>query len=278
MSHAKDRGFLWRISKDGRDSYLYGTIHVARFEWMFPGPRVKQAMMGSEVLALELDMMDPDIRQRMAQSMSTIARAFSHALPPALTARLRKQADASCLPYDSIAAYPGELQLISITLMKARMDGLESAYAIDAVLAGLGHAAKKQVISLETPESQLATLQQDDAHASMRYLETSLEEMESGKDREQLRHIARIWAESDDADLARYPEWCECMDTPEQRKFMHKLLEERNPVLAERIDAQHLSGKRVFAAVGSLHMFGDGGLPTLMSQRGYRVEQIRFPP
>lgn len=276
MSHAKDRGFLWRISKDGRDSYLYGTIHVARFEWMFPGPAVMQALSSSEVLALELDMMDPDIRQRMKQGMASLSPPSGKALPPALSARLRKQADASCTPYDSIAAYSGEMQLITITLMKARLDGLESAYAIDAILSGIGHGAHKEVISLETPEAQIATLQQDDAQAAIRYLQTSLEEMETGKDREQLRRIARIWDESDSAELARYEEWCDCIKTAEQRRFMHKLLDARNPALADKIDAQHRRGKTVFAAVGSLHMFGDVGLPALLARRGYRVELISF--
>lgn len=276
MSHAKDKGFLWRISKDGRDSYLYGTIHVARFEWMFPGPAVMQALSNSEVLALELDMMDADIRQRTTQGMAALSLPGGKTLPPALTARLRKQAEASCTPYDSISAYPGEMQLITITLMKARLDGLESAYAIDAVLSGIGHAAHKEVISLETPESQIATLKQDDAQAAIRYLQTSLEEMETGKDREQLRRIAKIWDESDSAELARYEEWCDCVNTPEQRRFMHKLLDERNPALADKIDAQHRSGNTVFAAVGSLHMFGETGLPALMEKRGYRVELIRF--
>lgn len=277
MSHAKDRGFLWRISKDGRDSYLYGTIHVAKFDWMFPGPTVMKALNDSDVLALELDMLDADIQQRMTQGMATLSPPGSKTLPPALAARLRKQADASCTPYDSIAAYPGEMQLITLTLMKAKLDGLESSYAIDAVLAGIGHVAQKQVISLESPEAQIAILQQDDDQASIRYLETSLDEMESGKDREQLRRIARIWAESDNAELARYEQWCDCVKTAEQRQFMHKLLDERNPALADKIDAQHRSGKNIFAAVGSLHMFGDTGLPALMAKRGYRVEQISFP-
>jgi len=32
----------------------------------------------------------------------------------------------------------------------------------------------------------------------------------------------------------------------------------------------------VFAAVGSLHMIGTRGLPGLLRERGYVVEQVRF--
>ena len=274
MQHARDRGFLWRISKDGHDSWLYGTIHVARFDWMFPGPQVMQAVQGSSVLALELDMLDPDIRQRMASGMR--AASSPPPLPSELVRRLRKQAQASCLPYEAIAHYPAEIQITTLTLMKARLDGLEAAYAIDAVLAGMGHGAQKPVVSLETPESQLATLKVDDPQELLQLMDESLVEMERGKDRKQLRHIAQVWASSDYAELARYEEWCECMESPTQRRFMHKLLDERNPALAERIDALHQQGGQVFAAVGSLHMFGDSALPRLLEQRGYRVERIDF--
>ncbi|MEW5903635.1 MAG: TraB/GumN family protein [Pseudomonadota bacterium] len=275
MQHARDRGFLWRISKDGRDSWLYGTIHVAKFDWMFPGPQVMQAVQDSGVLALELDMLDPDIRQRMAAGMRAVDAA--PALPPELVRRLREQAQATCLPYEAIARYPAEIQLTTLTLMKARLDGLEAAYAVDAVLAGMGHGAQKQVVSLETPESQFATLKIDDPQELLQLMDESLAEMEHGKDRKQLRHIAQVWASSDYDELARYEEWCECMESPTQRRFMHKLLDERNPALAERIDALHQQGNQVFAAVGSLHMFGERALPRLLEQRGYRVERIDFP-
>lgn len=274
MQQARDRGFLWRIRKDGHDSWLYGTIHVAKFDWMFPGPQVMQAVQGSQVIALELDMLDPDIRQRMARSLNGLSA--TPALPAALVKRLLRQAQASCLSYDAIARYPAEMQITTLTLMKARLDGLEAAYAIDAVLAGMGHGAQKQVVSLETPESQLATLKVDDPHEMQKLVDESLGEMERGQDRKQLRHIAQVWASSDYAELARYEEWCECMESPTQRRFMHKLLDERNPALAERIDALHQQGSQVFAAVGSLHMFGDSALPRLLEQRGYRVERIDF--
>ena len=58
---------------------------------------------------------------------------------------------------------------------------------------------------------------------------------------------------------------------------MKRLLDDRNPTLADRIAALHAEGHAVFAAVGSLHMIGPAGLPTLLAQRGFSVEQVRFP-
>ena len=57
---------------------------------------------------------------------------------------------------------------------------------------------------------------------------------------------------------------------------MKRLLDDRNPALAERIDALHAGGAPVFAAVGSLHMTGPLGLPALLAQRGFTVERVEY--
>src|SRR5215469_9295861 len=57
---AQDRGFLWRISKRGHTSYLYGTMHIAKQGWMFPGRTVRAAFDASDLLAVEVDSLDPN--------------------------------------------------------------------------------------------------------------------------------------------------------------------------------------------------------------------------
>ena len=271
MRNARDHGFLWRIVKGGHTSYLYGTIHVAKFEWMFPGPDVMQALRATDTMALELDMLDPDIQGRMIHGMQAM---HSLAIPASLQQRMRRQAEALCIPYDNIARLTPEFQITTLTIMVGRWEGLDAAYAIDGVLAGIGHKAKKNMVSLETPEAQIQMLQMQSPQETAAFVDDGLDDLESGRARTTFRRIARVWAESDYEELAHYDEWCDCLNSEVERKEMKRLLDERNPNLAERIDALHASGKRVFAAVGSLHMFGPMGLPVLLAQRGYRVERV----
>src|SRR5687767_2783013 len=60
---ARDRGFLWRISKQGRSSYLFGTLHLGRMPWVFAGPRLREALANTDTLALEIDLTDPAVLQ-----------------------------------------------------------------------------------------------------------------------------------------------------------------------------------------------------------------------
>lgn len=273
MQTAKDHGFLWRLSKDGRTSYLYGTIHAARRDWMFPGPTVVESLRASDTLALELDVLDADIQKRLAAS---IGSRRGEPLPPALERRLDKRKDAECVDKKLWADFAPEFQVASLTVLAARRDGFDPAYAIDLVLASVARNLGKPVASLETPEQQMQALQMQSQQETTALVKDTLDDLDSDKARPLLRRMAKIWVEGDYAQLSRYPQWCDCVRTPAEKAAMKRLLDDRNPAIAAGIDALHASGKQVFAAVGSLHMVGPAGLPALMRQRGYKVEQGDF--
>ena len=273
MQTAKDHGFLWRLSKDGRTSYLYGTIHAARRDWMFPGPTVVESLRASDTLALELDVLDADIQKRLAAS---IGSSRGEALPPALARRLDNRKDAECVDKAVWAGFAPEFQVASLTVLAARRDGFDPAYAIDLVLASVARNLGKPVVSLETPEQQMQALQMQSQQETAALVKDTLDDLDSGKARPLLRRMAKVWVEGDYAQLTRYPQWCDCLRTKAEKAAMKRLLDDRNPAIAAGIDALHAGGKQVFAAVGSLHMVGPAGLPVLMRQLGYKVEQGDF--
>jgi uncharacterized protein YbaP (TraB family) len=272
LRNARDRGFLWRIVKDGRSSYLYGTVHVAKLDWVFPGPKTMQALNASDTVALELDLLDPALQRRMADA---IAARHEPALPAALTQRLQRQAQAECIAPEALAGLGPILQIATLSSLVGRRDGIDPAYGIDLFIASLAHTAKKNTVSLETPELQLETLTNDPDTPLAALVESGLDELESGRARPLLNRLVRIWADADDAELGRYESWCDCLKTDADRRAMRRMLDDRNPALAAGIDALHASGQQVFAAVGSLHMIGPKGLPALLAERGYRIERIK---
>ena len=273
MQGAQDHGFLWRMSKGGRTSYLYGTIHAARQEWMFPGPTIVEALRASDILALELDVLDPDIQKRL---LASIGSRRGDALPAPLAQRLDRKKAAECVDAASWSRFSAEFQIASLTMLAARRDGFDPSYAIDLVLAGLARNLDKPVASLETPEAQMQALQMPTRAETLAFVRDSLDELDSGRARPLLARMAKIWVDADYAQLSRYETWCRCLRTKSERAAMKRLLDERNPALADAIDKLHAGGQQVFAAIGSLHMTGPQGLPALMKQRGYKVEQGDF--
>ncbi len=273
MRAARDHGFLWRITQDRRSSYLYGTLHAAKLAWMYPGPRVTQALAATDTIALELDLLDPAVGQRLATLVSALPG--SELTEPARQ-RIARQTAAACLPPEALAALSPALQVMTLVTLAARRDGIDPAYGIDLFLAGWGHAASKKTVSLESPELQARLLHTEDARERLNAVETGLDELESGSARAQVVRIAQVWADADLATLMRYEDWCDCLKTKSDREAMVRMLDERNPGLADGIASLHASGRQVFAAVGSLHMIGPMGLPALLARRGYTVERVDF--
>jgi uncharacterized protein YbaP (TraB family) len=273
LREARDRGFLWRLTKDGRVSYLYGTLHVGRLEWAYPGPILAQAVKEVDTVALEMDVQDPGILRRMQVALAAAPR---HPLPAALQRRIAGQVARECLPEAVVNSLPPEFLVHLLDMLSGRRDGLQTDYGADVVLGGMARSLGKSLHSLESPELQVRLMLAHTPAESARQMASGLDNVEAGRSRAMLARIGSMWAEGRLDELQRYEDWCDCTRTAADRRFMARLLDERNPALARGIDALHGSGRRVFAAVGSLHMVGAQGLPGLMAQRGYRVERVGF--
>ncbi len=267
----RDRGLLWRITRDGRSSWLYGTLHVGKPAWRRFGPQVAAALKSSDVLALEIDPSDPALVQALADAQAPAL------LPDALQARLNQAYERACLAPESLATLHPVLQATTLTVLEARWLGMDPSFAQEQLLVAQAHAAGRRVVSLETAAQQLAALVPNDSSESLAVVDQSLTQLEDQSGRRVLGRMAQAWESGDLATLENFEAWCECAVTEAEKAFMRKLNDERNPPLADGIAAQHQLGRRVFAAVGALHMTGPQSLPRLLQQRGFTVQRVSFP-
>ncbi len=266
-AQARDRGALWRLERDGRVSWLYGTLHLGKLEWAVPGPQVTRALLAVDAVALEVDVSDPGLATQMKATTPP-------AVPAALQARLAKQAVAACVPVDALAGFPPLLQVLTLSGLDARWIGLDPAYGIEHVLGGFAKARKLPLIALETAAMQLQALVPTQPEEAEHALETSLSQLESGLSRRVMARLGQAWADGDLDTVASYEAWCECVTAEADRAALRRLNDERNPGMANRITALHGDGQRLFAAVGLLHMTGPQALPKLLAERGFQVERI----
>ncbi|NPC58771.1 TraB/GumN family protein [Caenimonas soli] len=271
---ARDRGMLWRVEKGGRSSWLYGTIHAARMEWLMPGPAVAGAIQASDVVAVEIDISDPDLPAVFAKSGG--AAISERLLDAPRRERIERLGRKACVPAGALQPLRPLMQVITLAMFDARWSGIHPEFAIDAVLVGLARAAGKRVVALETAEQQLAALMPASDAEELELVDGALADMEQGTGRTMMRQLTDVWANGDEPTLLRFPEWCECMRTPLERTFYRRLNDDRNAALADKLAALHDGGARVFAGVGLLHMTGAQALPALMRARGFNVQRIPF--
>lgn len=266
-----DRGLLWRIEKDGRVLHLYGTVHVGRPDWISPGPQVMAALAAADRVAFELDLLDPDVLQRLQRAAR--APAGQPRLPDALAERLAQQRSLACVG-SLLEGLRPELQVITLVSLSLRGDGLDPAWGIDGWLARLAHARRQTVLSLETPEQQVALLVAPRPAEVATVVRRGLDELEDPATRRVALRLAEHWAASDLAAIENFAQWCGCLESEAERQAHQAGVLARNPAMAERIATLHQRGARVFAAVGALHMTGPEGLPALLARRGFQVELL----
>jgi uncharacterized protein YbaP (TraB family) len=274
VKRSRDRGFLWKYAKNGNFGYLYGSLHLGRREWIVPGPKTMAALQSVGVLALELDILDPEVQHQLSDPGRFGIKKVT--LPPPLKLRMQTIARRVCAPVEVLDELHPVMQLITVTMYDARFSGLEMAYGSEMFLAGFSRGAKRHIQSLETAESQIHALLGGEPQDIIESVTNGLALFESGKYRAQTERLTNAWATRDLDEIQRYGEWCECMITETDRKYMKGLIDDRNPHLAAGIDRLSRDGRKVFAAVGSLHLVGLNSVQNLLEKMGYKVERVEF--
>ena len=271
--NAKDRGALWIIKKDGRTSYLYGTIHIGRMEWTFPGPKLMTALTNTGVLALEIDPSAPENDQQM---MTAMAAAPAFTLTDTDRSRLTKLAATECVPPGGLDALHPVIQALTLDFLILRRDGLHMEFAQESMLMAYAQAADRAVIGLESMALQTDAIIPDDPATARMAFEEALKDLEDPDARSKTRLLADAWERGDLEAIDTIEEVCQCQPTPLQREGFLALNDGRNPGLARRIAEEHAKGVPVLAAIGFLHMTGDKAVPKLLAEMGFEVTRVAY--
>lgn len=260
-----DRGFMWKASKAGHVSFLYGTVHVAEPKKSLPGPQVIGAMQATDTMAVELDV------DTVAADMQT---AIKHQAPAPVSGELKERIErlavANCIDPARLQPMSPQFQLMGISMVDARRAGLYAEYSIDSVLQGMAKGMKRPIRPLETAELQASVLAGSDSTQAATQM---VEALEHGESAPLMRKLFDAWERGDDATFKQFFDEQNKSSDPGAQALYRRMFTERNESMAKHIEELHQT-QRLFVAVGAGHMVGDDGLPALLSKRGFSVERV----
>jgi uncharacterized protein YbaP (TraB family) len=133
--------------------------------------------------------------------------------------------------------------------------------------------AERPVVGLESVKTQLSALLARSDEEAVTMVREMLAELQRPRAVRAMERLVRAWEAHDLQDLEAYAEWCDCLNTPTERETYTRLVDGRNPGLADSIETLH-GRVSVFAAVGALHVVGPQGLPTLLAAKGFKVQRV----
>jgi uncharacterized protein YbaP (TraB family) len=270
------RGQLYRITHDGKTSYLFGTIHVGRDGFYPLDPVVTRALLDSKALVIELDIREDAAFQVALARHGRYAdgdKIQNHLTPAALQQTVQALARAG-MSLQSVQQY--KPWLIANLLVGAEMEvhGFQRSQAVEYALLAAAQKQDKTVRELESADYQLGLFDSLDERQQEQYLLENLADLADGASLKKSTALIDAWSSADQSGIRAAWQTATTGDSISAGFMNRVLLGKRNPEMARNIERIMQQDQVAFVGVGLLHLVGDDGLPQLLKRRGYQVEQL----
>jgi uncharacterized protein len=265
----EDKALLYEVSGNGlsQPSYIYGTFHLVCPDDLRITDRMRKAMDEAKQLYLELDFDDPNLQENMVKQMLLAdGKTLKDILKPqdytTLDTYLKSQAPIGLAQLGTLRPI-ALFSVMSVTLIKCQ----PASY--DLTLAQIASRDRKEVLGLETVETQIAAFDKMPLDEQLKSLVDIARRPDEA--RKEMQSLAAAY-EQEDLDLL-IKLIRESKFDSESQTFEDEILNKRNsnwiPVIEK---AAH--GKPTFFAFGAGHLIGTGGVLSLLRQKGYTVKPL----
>jgi uncharacterized protein YbaP (TraB family) len=271
-----ERGALFKATQDGHVMHLFGTLHVGLPEFYPLEPRVMAALAEASTLALEIVPDQPRsdlLRALRSHGMLGPGKGYD-AMPAGQRQRLDKLIRQGGIDAGTVLAYKPVLLATMLTLAEYTRQGYRTDLSSEAFLARQARNNRARVIELESLGAQLAMLDRLAEADRWRFLDEMMGTIESGAQRAEANTIVRAWSTADRKALDDIAARCEADTSVSGRFVTQVLLKERNAAIADKLVRLLQAEEKTMAAIGVLHLLGNGSVPELLRARGVNIERI----
>jgi uncharacterized protein YbaP (TraB family) len=270
------RGALYRVTHEGKMSYLFGTIHVGK-QGFFPlEPEVTQALADSSSLVLELDtrVYEPFQLALTKYGLYPAGESITRHLSPGTLAKLEQALARAGIALRNVEGYRPWLVANILVGTEIEKHGYHRSNGVEGYLLSAAVKQKKPVRELETADFQLSLFASLDDAQQERYLVENLEELENGKALQKSAGLIDAWSNADRGQIAALARELTSGDSVSAMFMDRTLLRQRNPQMTAHIEAIMRKDGVPFVGIGLLHLVGEDSVPELLRRRGYEVEQM----
>jgi uncharacterized protein YbaP (TraB family) len=265
-----EHGMLWRIEGAGAPaSHVFGTVHLADPRVTSLPPAVARELDQARSLTLEAGIDSADILALAGRMVFNDGRDLPGVAGAELFNRAAKLTAGLGLPEPMLRLF--RPWAVAVLLSVPPQD---PSNVLDLVLERRAAEQGKPVHQLESMDEQIAVLEGLSQEDQVALLKQAVDEYghmprQIGRvvDAYLARDLAGLWRISQESAGAREE------DRRLNEVFTRRLLYERNVRMAERAEPRLREGG-AFIAVGALHLYGSGGVLSLLERQGWRVTRV----
>ena len=263
-----ERPFVWEVTKRGKTSHLFGTIHVGiSLDEALP-PRMQDALSNARVVMLEIDPRTVDPQRLLSAARLPEGKHQEDFYPARVWHDLVNALNENMTSAMLRQLRPWFTMILLVQATVAKMHGEHPPEGMDVTIFQMASDMEQPVRALETVDTQVAALASVPDETIARIVTRSLAqdgttELARLLDAYSSADVERVEAITfDEEDMARAPDFFAAMFDRRNDAWMGPLREE-----LDRGDA--------FVAVGLGHLLGDRGLLARLDRAGYSIRRAR---
>jgi hypothetical protein len=268
--------FFWTVESPAAGSgsaYLLGSVHFGRPDFRFD-PAILEGFEASGALVMELDPdeVTPERMLALLQEMGRLPedQTLSELLSPETYRALAEALERSGYPIAGLDPFEPWVAITFLASLAVQGGGLTREEGVEAQFIERA-GESMEIIGLETPEEQMTLFDEMPLELQEEILRGLVGEVDAVG--EVTDAIVEAWLRGDSERLAELA-LLGSGEGEEAEAFHRAMYLERNQKMARGIAELIDRGGEWFVVIGAAHMVGDGGIPTLLEERGYGVRQI----
>jgi uncharacterized protein YbaP (TraB family) len=263
---------MWKVSDADSSVYLFGSIHVFTREVKWRTPVLDQEVKSADHVYFEL-LLDQEAfatigRAMLMEGRLRDGRTLWDVLGPEQSETLKTALAAAALDpasFERMTPWMAELMLSSALIQGARA-GVEMTLTDEV--------GPERQRGLETAEEQLGFLSKGSEADQVENLMLAVKLMGAPGSSEFIEKMMSAW-ESGDAETLYRISSDEDAGTADR---YDALITGRNERWTTRIAKMLAENDEALVVVGVGHLVGPGGVPALLSERGFTVERVAVSP
>lgn len=254
-----DNALLWKgISPDGKESFLFGTMHVRDLKAFGDIQKIKYCIDQVEVYYSELEMDSSGIEALAWHQLMPDNKTLKSYISPHHYTRLQRSIK-KAFGVD-IDQFENLYPLILANMLQTSVLNNNSEIILDYYLFDYARRTAKDMRYLESQKEQLAYFHRIPIQFQIKSL-LSLGR-QPAKAKKQLFDLLQDYADKNTRQLYQ-------RSKRQLGGLRRMLLYDRNEAMALKLITE-LNEKSAFVAVGAAHLFGQKGILRLMKKEGYR--------
>jgi uncharacterized protein len=268
---AQGKSFLWKVHSGTGVLYLAGSVHALDQSAYPLSPAFQRAFDASTTLIEEIDLAETNtlasapmlLAKGMFQDGKTLDQVISKDTFALVSAQFKE------LPFgvDLVKTMKPWMVDMMLTAMEVQQSGLDVNLGLDKHFFDRAVTAGKEVVPLETAESQVERMDGMPFPVQEQMLRSTLRGL--GTTSAALGTVVAAWKRGDAAGMEQML-LSEFEGLP---AAYQSLLVERNRNWMPRLESCLARSSPCFVVVGAAHLVGPDGLLALLQRKGYRTEQ-----